>query len=137
MVSIASLHTYPIKSCQGIDLQEAAVGALGIALDRQWVIVDGSFTTVMQREKRMLAAVGVAVSNDGNELVLSAPEGVEGCEEELRVPTEPEAYAAEPRTYEHVMVNDRQKGAFFGCEEGPLKGPAKQMGGFHCGSVIE
>ena len=35
---VASLHFYPVKSCAGIDLSEAAVGKLGVHFDRYCIV---------------------------------------------------------------------------------------------------
>jgi uncharacterized protein YcbX len=61
MVAIASLHVYPIKSCRGIDVDEARVGPRGLEAhgvgDRQWAVVDESGRVVTQRECPSLARI--------------------------------------------------------------------------------
>lgn len=39
-VSVACVRIYPVKSCAGIELQQAHVTPTGFAFDRQWMIVD-------------------------------------------------------------------------------------------------
>ena len=56
-ISVAALYFFPMKSCRGIPLNEAHVGRLGIAHDRQWMIVDERGMFVAQRGN----GVGVAV----------------------------------------------------------------------------
>ncbi len=58
---IASLHTYPIKSCQGINLQVGTFGRRGFELDRRFMVVNerGGFRS--QREDPALARVEVQV----------------------------------------------------------------------------
>ena len=50
MARITSLHIYPVKSCRGIDVDEALITPTGLEWDRRWMIVrpDGRFVT--QRE---------------------------------------------------------------------------------------
>ncbi len=70
MARIASLHVYPVKSCRGIDVDEALVTPTGLEWDRRWMIVhpDGRFIT--QREHPRLATITVAI--DGKRLSLSS-----------------------------------------------------------------
>jgi len=70
MLTITSLHIYPIKSCAGISLQRGLLTDKGFAHDREWLIVrDGKFVT--QREQPRLALIGTAI--DGTALTLQAP----------------------------------------------------------------
>ena len=57
MISVASLHVYPVKSCRGIERAQAAVTVAGLEHDREWMIVtpDGRFVT--QREEPRLALI--------------------------------------------------------------------------------
>lgn len=68
---ITALTIYPIKSCAGISLDEAAITSTGLELDRRWMIVDalGRFQT--QRELPRLALIVPRLA--GDELHLSAP----------------------------------------------------------------
>ena len=66
---IHSLHVYPIKSCQGIDLDLARLTATGIAYDRHWMLVDDAGRFLSQRELPQMATIGCRFSND--ELVVS------------------------------------------------------------------
>jgi hypothetical protein len=61
VISLAALHLYPVKSCRGIALAEAAVTAAGLEHDREWMIVtpEGRFLT--QREEPRLALVATAL----------------------------------------------------------------------------
>jgi len=70
MARIASLHIYPVKSCRGIDVDEALITPTGLEWDRRWMIVhpDGRFIT--QREVPKLATITVAVGS--GRLTLSA-----------------------------------------------------------------
>ncbi|MCX7893820.1 MAG: MOSC N-terminal beta barrel domain-containing protein [Burkholderiales bacterium] len=71
MARIASLHTYPIKSCGGIALARAAVGEAGIEIDRLWMVVDDHGEFLSQREAPRLALVRTAIRL--GELAIRAP----------------------------------------------------------------
>lgn len=57
MPSIHSLHTYPVKSCRGIELPRVEVLAHGLAYDREWMIVDRHGEFLTQREIPALARI--------------------------------------------------------------------------------
>ncbi len=67
---IHSLHVYPIKSCQGIDLEQARLKPTGIEYDRHWMLVDDAGRFISQREEPKLATIACRFSE--SELVLSA-----------------------------------------------------------------
>jgi len=69
---VSGLAVYPVKSCRGIELEEAMVGATGFDLDRQWMVVDADGRFLSQREAPELAQIEVAVG-DGR-LSLRAPD---------------------------------------------------------------
>jgi uncharacterized protein YcbX len=67
---LASIHTYPIKSCRGQDHACAPVRPWGLAGDRRWMIVDDDGVGVTQRETTALVRLRPAVRPGG--LVLRA-----------------------------------------------------------------
>jgi len=71
MISVSGLFLYPVKSCSGVAVEQARVGATGFDLDRRWMVVgeDGRFLT--QREQPRLALVRVRLGEE--ELRLEAP----------------------------------------------------------------
>ncbi len=71
MARIASLHTYPIKSCGGIALSRAMVAEAGIENDRLWMVVDDHGEFLSQREAPRLALVTTAIRL--GELAIRAP----------------------------------------------------------------
>lgn len=83
MAVIAALHIYPVKSCRGIDLDSATLGAAGLEAggtgDREWMVVDTRGNFVTQREAPRMALIEPSL--DGPELVLRAPGMAE-----LRIP---------------------------------------------------
>jgi hypothetical protein len=70
-VSIASLHVYPIKSCGGVDLNEALLIETGLEFDRAWMLVDPAGRSVTQRELPRMALVRPVLKT--SEMVLRAP----------------------------------------------------------------
>ncbi|HWI11970.1 MAG TPA: MOSC N-terminal beta barrel domain-containing protein [Burkholderiaceae bacterium] len=70
-VSIASLHVYPIKSCGGVDLDEALLIETGLEFDRAWMLVDPAGRFVTQRELPRMALVRPVLKS--SEMVLRAP----------------------------------------------------------------
>jgi uncharacterized protein YcbX len=75
-VRIARLFVYPVKSCGGIEVDQADLTEMGLAQDRRWMIVDpaGRFRT--QRDTPRLAIIRSALEQGG--LRLRAP-GFNDC----------------------------------------------------------
>ncbi len=71
MVRVESLHVYPVKSCRGIDLEEATIGPRGFLFDRNWIVVDGQGKMLTQRDITSIATVLTALTDDA--ITLSAP----------------------------------------------------------------
>ena len=55
--SIARLFVYPIKSCAGVELNEALLTETGLDLDRAWMVVDAGGMFVTQRELPRMALI--------------------------------------------------------------------------------
>src|SRR4051794_21349745 len=68
---IARLFAYPVKSCAGIELQEALLTETGLDLDRAWMVVDDAGEFVTQRELPRMALVRPQLKH--TEVVLRAP----------------------------------------------------------------
>ena len=68
---IARLFVYPIKSCAGIEVQEALLTETGLDLDRAWMVVDDQGVSLTQRELPRMALVRPQLKTF--ELVLRAP----------------------------------------------------------------
>lgn len=64
-ITIASLHTYPLKGGRALDRAAWAVEPSGLAGDRRWMLVDGDGVFVSQREAPGLAAVVVEERDGG------------------------------------------------------------------------
>jgi uncharacterized protein YcbX len=62
---IQALHVYPLKSAQGIALEQARLDTSGLAWDRHWMVVrpDGAFLT--QRTHPRLARIATELTPDG------------------------------------------------------------------------
>lgn len=69
--AIASLHSYPVKSCAGLTHQQATVTPGGLENDRHWVIVDQYGIFMTQRTYPRMALVRPQVEE--GLLTLSAP----------------------------------------------------------------
>jgi uncharacterized protein YcbX len=82
---IARLFVYPVKSCAGVEVQEAVLTTTGLQWDRSWMLVDAHGEFVTQREVPRLALVQPQLRED--ELVLRAP-GMSALHLVLDVPTQ-------------------------------------------------
>jgi len=71
LITVASLHVYPVKSCRGVERTDTRLSEAGLEHDREWMIVtrDGRFVT--QREQPRLALISTHLDDQG--LHLSAP----------------------------------------------------------------
>jgi uncharacterized protein YcbX len=68
---ISRLFVYPVKSCAGIEVQEALLTDTGLDLDRAWMVVNAQGMFMTQREHPRLALVHPHINTE--ELVLSTP----------------------------------------------------------------
>jgi len=68
---IARLFVYPVKSCAGVELQEAELTETGLDLDRAWMVVDEQGAFVTQRELPRMALIKPQLKQ--YEVVLRAP----------------------------------------------------------------
>ena len=76
---IHSLHVFPIKSCQGIDLTEAELVSTGFQFDRHWMVVDKQGNFLTQRQLPKMAQIGTQLEKDA--LIISHNET-----ESIRIP---------------------------------------------------
>ncbi|MEO8923549.1 MAG: MOSC N-terminal beta barrel domain-containing protein [Caldimonas sp.] len=70
-VTVQSVHVYPVKSCAGLAPAEALLVETGFDLDRAWMVTDGDFEFVTQRELPRMALVHPTLK--GDEMILRAP----------------------------------------------------------------
>ena len=63
MITLSALHIYPIKSCGGISLSQAAIGEFGLDLDRSWMLVDRDGRFLSQREYGRMATISTALED--------------------------------------------------------------------------
>lgn len=70
---IHSLHVYPIKSCQGIDLDSAELTTTGIRYDRHWMLIDKQGQFLSQRQLPAMALVKTEFNTD--ELLVTDAQG--------------------------------------------------------------
>jgi uncharacterized protein len=68
---ISALYVYPIKSCAGVQLQEAIMLDTGLEFDRAWMVVDDKGEFLTQRELPRMALIQPQLKH--YEMVLRAP----------------------------------------------------------------
>lgn len=69
MLTVESLHIYPVKSLGGISLDQTNCTEFGLELDRRWVIVDQNNHFLTQRQLPQMASIQLAL--DSQSLVFS------------------------------------------------------------------
>jgi len=62
VVKITGLHIYPVKSCRGIELQEAMLIDTGLEYDRQWMVVDTESCFLSQRVLPKMALIHTSLT---------------------------------------------------------------------------
>jgi uncharacterized protein YcbX len=68
---ISSLFVYPIKSCAGVEVQEAILTETGLEFDRAWMVVDEHGEFLTQRELPRMALIQPRLRH--YDMVLRAP----------------------------------------------------------------
>ena len=68
---IAQLFIYPVKSCAGIEVQEAILTETGLEFDRAWMVVDAQGKFLTQRELPRMALIQPKLRHF--DMVLRAP----------------------------------------------------------------
>ena len=68
---ISRLFVYPVKSCAGVEVQEAILTETGLEFDRAWMVVDANGEFLTQRELPRMALVKPQLKH--YEMVLRAP----------------------------------------------------------------
>lgn len=68
---IARLIVYPVKSCAGVEVQEALLTETGLEFDRAWMLVDEAGRFVSQRELPRMALIRPQMKH--YEMILRAP----------------------------------------------------------------
>ena len=69
--SIARLFVYPVKSCAGIEVQEALLTETGLDWDRAWMVVDAEGLFLTQRALPRMALIRPQLKSE--EMILRAP----------------------------------------------------------------
>ncbi len=69
--SISHLFIYPIKSCRGIEVENAGITSRGFKYDREYMLVNPEGKFLSQREFPKMAQIGVVVDDGG--LKVDAP----------------------------------------------------------------
>lgn len=68
---ISSLFVYPVKSCAGVEVQEAILTETGLEFDRAWMVVDEHGEFLTQRELPRMALIQPRLRH--YDMVLRAP----------------------------------------------------------------
>lgn len=68
-IEVSQLYIYPIKSLRGISLSRADICTRGFCTDRNWMLVDGEYKFLTQRQQAKLSLIDVRI--DGRNLVVS------------------------------------------------------------------
>ncbi len=68
---ISRLYVYPVKSCAGVQVQEAILTETGLEFDRAWMVVDGKGEFLTQRELPRMALIQPQLRH--YDMVLRAP----------------------------------------------------------------
>jgi uncharacterized protein YcbX len=68
---VTDLYRYPVKSCRGQQLRDAAVEPWGLAGDRRWMVVDVGGEVVTARERPPMVLVTPHLRNGA--LLLTGP----------------------------------------------------------------
>ncbi len=71
VASITGLWVYPVKSCGGVQLQEAILLDTGLEFDRAWMVVDAQGVFLSQRELPRMALIQPQLKY--HDMVLRAP----------------------------------------------------------------
>ena len=71
MSTITSLWVYPVKSCAGVQVQEALLLDTGLEFDRAWMVVDAHGVFLSQRELPRMALIQPHLKY--HDMVLRAP----------------------------------------------------------------
>ena len=71
-LAVSGLYQYPIKSCRGITLSEAALTPYGLEHDRHWMVVDHKGRFLSQRRFPRMALIRAAPGEGG--LTVEAPD---------------------------------------------------------------
>jgi uncharacterized protein YcbX len=104
-VVLSGLYVYPLKSCAGIPLESAELGATGLRHDRRWMLVDETGKFMSQRAHPRMALISTHLSDE--HLTVSAPDMPD-----LQVPLQP----ADEDLVDVSIWGDTNRGALVGEE---------------------
>jgi uncharacterized protein YcbX len=62
VITISSLHVYPVKSCRGIEREQVRLTEAGLEYDREWMVVSPEGRFLTQREEPRLARIGTRLA---------------------------------------------------------------------------
>ena len=62
--TISRLFVYPVKSCAGVEVQEALLTETGLDLDRAWMVVDAQGMFLTQRSLPRMALIRPEITDE-------------------------------------------------------------------------
>ena len=71
--AVARLFIYPVKSCAGIEVQEALLTDAGLAFDRAWMVVDEQGAFLTQRAVPRMALIRPRIARGPRALLCRPP----------------------------------------------------------------
>ena len=111
MTIVSSLHTYPIKSCRGVDLEYGIVERRGFRHDRRFMVVDADGSFLSQRSHPDLARVEVLL--EGEDLLVATVDELGEVHIELDAAGEGPALEATLRSYVGPAIDQGDECAEF------------------------
>ncbi len=117
---ISQLFIYPVKSCAGIEISEAHLTPTGLAMDREWMIVnqEGMFLT----QRQIPHMVWITPSLTSTALVLNAPQ-----QPEIRVPFEQRGKTLKVTVWRDTLLADDMGDAVAAWLDNYLAVPGQQF----------
>lgn len=73
MLEITALYCYPIKSCGQVSLNSALLSPMGLAYDRQWMLVDDAGVFLSQRTTPKMGLIAVTLNDTNGQITVKAP----------------------------------------------------------------
>ena len=117
---ISQLFIYPVKSCAAIEVSETRLTPTGLAMDREWMIVDqnGQFLT----QRQIPHMVWITPSLRADALILNAPQ-----QQEISIPFSYRGKSVQVTVWRDTLDADDMGDAVAAWLDGYLAVPGKQF----------
>lgn len=73
MLEVTALYCYPIKSCGQVTLNSSLLSPMGLAYDRQWMLVDEAGIFLSQRTTAKMGLIAVTLDDKNGHITVNAP----------------------------------------------------------------